>query len=124
MYDMSSSCGILELILAEGRNVSSPREQTRNSSYICWHRSCRKRQVMSIILQDRFGKNVMLIPADEEHFTVNVDVYVSRQFLVWAGQKLYLKGNFREVFYNILEKNMMPVYDAARRQEYEIWNYG
>lgn len=59
-----------------------------------------------------------------EHFTVNVDVYVSRQFLVWAGQKLYLKGNFREVFYNILEKNMMPVYDAARRQEYEIWNYG
>lgn len=55
---------------------------------------------------------------------MNVDVYVSRQFLVWAGQKLYLKGNFREVFYNILEKNMMPVYDAARRQEYEIWNYG
>lgn len=43
---------------------------------------------------------------------------------IWAGQELYRKGNTREVFYNILEKNMMPVYDSARRQGYEIWNYG
>ncbi len=43
---------------------------------------------------------------------------------IWAGQELYRKGNSREVFYNILEKNMMPVYDSARRQGYEIWNYG
>ena len=42
---------------------------------------------------------------------------------IWAGQELYRKGNSREVFYNILEKNMMPVYDSARRQGYEIWNY-
>ena len=26
-------------------------------------------------------------------------------------------------FYNILQKNMRPVYDSARRQGYEIWNY-
>lgn len=36
------------------------------------------------VIIDRFGKNVMLIPADEEHFTVNVDVHVSRQFLGWV----------------------------------------
>lgn len=42
---------------------------------------------------------------------------------IWAGQELYRKGNSREAFYHILEKNMMPVYDSARRQGYEIWNY-
>ena len=40
---------------------------------------------------------------------------------IWAGQELYRKGNSKETFYNILEKNMMPVYDSARRQGYEIW---
>ena len=39
---------------------------------------------LSGVIIDRFGKNVMLIPADEEHFTVNVDVHVSRQFLGWV----------------------------------------
>lgn len=42
---------------------------------------------------------------------------------IWAGQELYRKGNTREQFYYILEKNMQPVYDSARRQGYEIWNY-
>ncbi|MCI8639171.1 MAG: WYL domain-containing protein [Coprococcus sp.] len=35
------------------------------------------------IIIDRFGKDVMLIPADKEHFTVMVDVHVSKQFLGW-----------------------------------------
>lgn len=35
------------------------------------------------VIIDRFGKDVMFIPADENHFTVNVDVRVSRQFLGW-----------------------------------------
>ena len=35
------------------------------------------------VIIDRFGKDVMMIPADEEHFNVNVDVRVSRQFLGW-----------------------------------------
>lgn len=43
---------------------------------------------------------------------------------LWAGQELYRKGNSREEFYNILQKNMQPVYDSARRQGYEVWNYG
>lgn len=41
---------------------------------------------------------------------------------IWAGQELYRKGNTKEEFYNILQKNMHPVYDSARRQGYEIWN--
>ena len=36
------------------------------------------------VIIDRFGKDVMLIPADEEHFTVNVTVHISNQFLSWA----------------------------------------
>ncbi|WP_215699642.1 HNH endonuclease domain-containing protein [Clostridium sp. MCC353] len=41
---------------------------------------------------------------------------------LWAGQELYRKGNSREEFFRILQKNMQPVYDSARRQGYEIWN--
>ena len=35
------------------------------------------------VIIDRFGKNVMLIPADDSHFTVSVDVRVSSQFFGW-----------------------------------------
>ena len=41
---------------------------------------------------------------------------------IWANQELYRKGNSKEEFRVILEKNMRPVYDSARRQGYEIWN--
>ena len=36
------------------------------------------------VIIDRFGKDVMMIPEDEEHFRVNVDVHVSKQFLGWV----------------------------------------
>lgn len=35
------------------------------------------------VIIDRFGKDVMIVPVDENHFTVNVDVHVSNQFLGW-----------------------------------------
>ena len=41
---------------------------------------------------------------------------------IWAGQELYRKGNSQEEFFGILEKNMQPVYDSAKRQGYEVWN--
>lgn len=41
---------------------------------------------------------------------------------LWAGQELYRRGNTRDEFCHILQKNMQPVYDSARRQGYEIWN--
>lgn len=36
------------------------------------------------VMIDRFGKDVIMIPADQAHFTVNVDVQISRQFLGWV----------------------------------------
>lgn len=50
------------------------------------------------------------------------DCYKFNLHSLWAGQELYRKGNSREEFYQILQKNMQPVYDSARRQGYEIWN--
>ena len=35
------------------------------------------------VVVDRFGPDVMIIPADKEHFRVNVKVSVSNQFLGW-----------------------------------------
>ncbi len=43
---------------------------------------------------------------------------------IWASQELYLRGNTEDEFYNILEKNMHPLYDSARRQGYEEWKWG
>ena len=40
---------------------------------------------------------------------------------IWASQELYRRGNSRYVFYGILERNMRPVYDSAKRQGYEVW---
>ena len=42
---------------------------------------------------------------------------------IWAGQELYRKGNSRDEFCQILDKNMHPIYDSAKRQGYEIWNF-
>ena len=41
---------------------------------------------------------------------------------LWANQELYIPGNDRDTFANILEKNMRPLYDSARRQGYQLWN--
>lgn len=41
---------------------------------------------------------------------------------IWAIQELYRKGNSADEFRSILDKNMHPVYDSARRQGYAIWN--
>ncbi len=52
------------------------------------------------------------------------DCYKDNLHSIWAGQELYRKGNSEEEFYNILQKNMQPVYDSARRQGYEVWVRG
>lgn len=36
------------------------------------------------VIIDRFGKEVTLIKLDDEHFTVNLKVAVSRQFIAWV----------------------------------------
>lgn len=47
------------------------------------------------VILDRFGKDVSFIPVDAEHFRVNVDVHVSRQFLSWVislGEGIKIEG--------------------------------
>ena len=47
------------------------------------------------VIIDRFGKEVMMIPADPEHFTVNVIVMVSSVFLGWVfslGERVKILG--------------------------------
>ena len=47
------------------------------------------------VIIDRFGKDIMMIPADGDRFTVNVTVMVSRQFLGWIfslGEKVKILG--------------------------------
>ena len=41
---------------------------------------------------------------------------------IWANQELYRKGNSDVEFYGILERNMRPVYDSAKRQGYDVWD--
>lgn len=36
------------------------------------------------IIIDRFGKDIMFLPCDSQHFTVNVDVQISSQFFGWV----------------------------------------
>lgn len=52
------------------------------------------------------------------------DCYRDNLHSIWASQELYRKGNTREEFYHVLDKNMRPVYDSARRQGGdEMWRY-
>lgn len=47
------------------------------------------------VIIDRFGKEVMMIPVDQEHFTVNVTVMVSSVFLGWVfslGERVKILG--------------------------------
>ncbi len=64
-----------------------------------------------------------LIHEKETIHKLYVDCDKDNLHSLWAGQELYIKGNSKEEFYNILEKNMQPIYDSARRQGYEVWNY-
>lgn len=41
--------------------------------------------------------------------------YRDNLYSIWANQELYIKGNSLEQFSGILDRNMKPVYDSARR---------
>ena len=74
---------------------------------------------------DRFAVNQYLlyelIHENENIHKLFESCYRDNLHSIWAGQELYRKGNSKEEFYNILHKNMQPVYDSARRQGYEVW---
>lgn len=47
------------------------------------------------VMIDRFGKDIIMVPGKGEHFTVNVTVHVSSQFLGWIfslGEKVKILG--------------------------------
>ena len=75
---------------------------------------------------DRFADNQYLlygfINERAEIHKLFESCYRDNLHSIWAGQELYRPGNSKEGFYGILEKNMRPIYDSARRQGYEIWN--
>lgn len=61
------------------------------------------------VVIDRFGKDIMIIPFDEDHFTVNVDVAVSGQFFGWIfalgkGVKILGPENVEEQMKNELKE--------------------
>jgi hypothetical protein len=74
---------------------------------------------------DKFAQNQYLlyglIHEKEGIHRLYEKCYKDNLHSIWANQELYRNGNSRENFFNILSKNMQPVYDSARRQGYEIW---
>lgn len=71
--------------------------------------------------EDKF-RNLIVSPNGIKAIQVkrtSITEKVAKQVLLnWM---LLEKGNTEEEFYNILEKNMLPVYESARRQGYEVW---
>ena len=49
---------------------------------------------MSNVIIDQFGTDVKLVPVDDKHFEVRVNVAVSSQFLSWV---IALEGNAKIV---------------------------
>ena len=71
------------------------------------------------VIIDRFGKEVMMIPADQENFTVNVTVMVSSVFLGWVfslGERVKILGP-EEVVEKMREEGERLVGQYQRRQQ-------
>ena len=75
---------------------------------------------------DRFANNQYLmyeeVFSNEEIHRLYEKCYRDNLHSIWANQELYIPGNTKEQFYNILEKNMRPIYDSAKRQGYQLWD--
>lgn len=73
----------------------------------------------------RFAKNQFamyeLIRSSEHLYDLYKKCWRYNLHSIWAGQELYRPGNSEDTFRAILERNMRPVYDSARRQGYEFW---
>ncbi len=51
------------------------------------------------------------------------ECYKDNLHSLWAIQELYRGEHDEEKFRKVLEVNMRPVYDSAKRQGYEVWGY-
>lgn len=64
-----------------------------------------------------------MIHSKEDIYSLYESCFKDNLFSVWAIQELYKEGNNESVFFNILSKNMRPVYDSALRQGYGVWEW-
>ena len=75
---------------------------------------------------ERFADNQYMmykeIYSKDELHRLYEKCYKDNLHSIWANQELYKPGNTREAFFGILEKNMRPVYDSAKRQGYQLWD--
>ena len=75
---------------------------------------------------EKFANNQYLmyehVFSDEGIHRLYEKCYRDNLHSIWANQDLYIPGNSRIEFCNILEKNMKPVYDSAKRQGYQMWD--
>lgn len=73
------------------------------------------------VIIDRFGKDVVMMPADEDHFIVYVDVRVSRRFFCWVfalgdGAKIVGPKRVARQAGKFIE-NLMAQYQDIKPQE-------
>ena len=75
---------------------------------------------------EKFANNQYLmyehVFSDEGIHRLYEKCYRDNLHSIWANQDLYIPGNSRIKFCNILEKNMKPVYDSEKRQGYQMWD--
>lgn len=78
------------------------------------------------VVIDRFGKNVSFIKKDKDHFTVNVDVAVSVQFLAWVialgeGVRIIGPESVVDKMKKEIERlNHMYMCESSKRNEGEL----
>lgn len=65
--------------------------------------------------EDESKKSTFLIDKFEKCRKNNVNA-------IWASEALYIPGNTKTQFVNILSHNLKPIYESAQLQGYDMWN--
>lgn len=68
-----------------------------------------------IFPEDELKKSAFLIDKFEMCRKNNVNT-------IWASEALYIPGNTKTQFVNILSHNLKPIYESAQLQGYDMWN--
>ena len=75
----------------------------------------------------RFAENQYLLYqqvfADDRAGDLFRECYKDNLRALWACEELYTPGNSMNGFIERLEKGMKPLYEAAKRQGYELWSF-
>ena len=84
--DKMSHISITEVRAAKPKNKPDEYTNTLFGMYHGDRRNVRLRfeNILANVVIDRFGKEIILAPDGEDHFTVNVEVSVSPQFMAWV----------------------------------------